>query len=314
MAQITSIINWKGGVGKTTFTHHIGTGLTHLNWSENFIPKILLIDLDPQCNLSISCLHEDTFEDLIFKQKIPTIKDVLTMFFMEDSPAIKPTDYILKNCIRKNMDHDNILYYENIDLITSHPDLIFTDMDISQLSRPSYQDSLLTRDIYKFKFLDNFLSLIKTDYDFIFIDCPPNLNFITQNALYSSDFYLIPTILDKLSTYGILSITNKINGLNTTFSQIDTSYSSTELLGIVANDVIEYNGAPKASQSNRLVYLRNIYKDKVFEDYLTHGDGISTSSINSFPVYSLNTPNAVKQASSLLQITLLIAEKLLTNE
>ena len=312
MAKIISTINWKGGVGKTTLTHHVGTGFTHLNWEGASPPRILFIDLDPQSNLSISCLHEDNFEELIFDKLSPikTIKDVFCDFFMTDTPAINPYDYILKSSVRKNLVNNEIKFYPTVDLIPSHPDLIYTDMDISQLSRPSYQDSLLTRDIYKFKFLDNFLNLIKSDYDFILIDCPPNLNFITQNAIYASDHYMIPTTLDKLSTYGILSITNKINQLNHTFKQIDSSYHTTNLLGIIANNVIERSGEPKSSQYNRLVTLRASFPSKIFSTYITTGDGISSTSINSFPVYSSITSNAQKQSAALLDITSHIIELL----
>ena len=63
--KVISIINWKGGVGKTTLTHHLGTGFAHLSEDERLqylgkkdLPKVLLIDNDAQCSLSVSCLGE----------------------------------------------------------------------------------------------------------------------------------------------------------------------------------------------------------------------------------------------------------------
>jgi chromosome partitioning protein len=49
------------------------------------------------------------------------------------------------------------------------------------------------------------------DYDYVLIDCPPNLGFITRNGIEISDYYLIPTISDTLSTYGIPQIIRTIN-------------------------------------------------------------------------------------------------------
>lgn len=50
-------------------------------------------------------------------------------------------------------------------------------------------------------------------YDYVLIDCPPNLGFITQNGLEVSDHYLIPTIPDRLSTYGIGQIAARVGEL-----------------------------------------------------------------------------------------------------
>ncbi|MBO0721627.1 MAG: AAA family ATPase [Blastocatellia bacterium] len=53
------------------------------------------------------------------------------------------------------------------------------------------------------------------EYDYVLIDCPPNLGYITQNGIEISDYYLIPTVPDRLSTYGIPQIIKKINELST---------------------------------------------------------------------------------------------------
>ncbi|MDD1505936.1 AAA family ATPase, partial [Lysinibacillus sp. CNPSo 3705] len=201
-------------------------------------------------------------------------------------------------------DRYSIINYKNIDLIASHQDLIYTDMDIASFSRPNYQNNLLNKESYKFKFLKNIIeNLIESHkYDYVIIDCPPNLNFITQNALYASDYYIIPTILDKLSTYGILSITNKVKELNKIFSALDDDYTKTELLGIIANNVVERKGEPKYSQSNRLTTLKGTFGNEVFENYLTYGDGIATSSASGFPVYGVKSENANKQSDLMLDI------------
>ncbi|ARU61216.1 hypothetical protein CBW65_09390 [Tumebacillus avium] len=72
-AIITSIINWKGGVGKTTLAHHLGTGLTYRR------KRTLLVDLDPQCNLSY--LSVGAANHLIMtRQGTPAIHTVLKAF------------------------------------------------------------------------------------------------------------------------------------------------------------------------------------------------------------------------------------------
>ena len=59
--------------------------------------------------------------------------------------------------------------------------------------------------------LQNYIGPFFEKYDYVLIDCPPNLGFITQNGLEVSDFYLIPTIPDRMSTFGIPQIAGKID-------------------------------------------------------------------------------------------------------
>ncbi|HFG8385265.1 TPA: ParA family protein [Salmonella enterica subsp. enterica serovar 1,4,[5],12:b:-] len=65
MAKIISMINWKGGVGKSTLTLHLGLGLMLQNEDR---PKVLLIDLDPQCNLSYLALGVTKYVDYVYKK------------------------------------------------------------------------------------------------------------------------------------------------------------------------------------------------------------------------------------------------------
>jgi len=308
-AKIISIINWKGGVGKTTLTHHLATGLETLSDEDlqRFCPrvrppKVLLIDADAQCNLTISCLTSGRFEHLAYHptKPISTLKDLFETFLTTDAPSVSINRYILRNSVQSKSG----VFSEHIDLIPAHPDLIYTDMNIAVYSRPNFRDNLTSSEIYKFQILSRILEQVKYDYDFIFIDCPPNLNYITQNALYASDYYLIPTIPDTLSTYGILSIVNKVEDLNQTFRLSNEEFQPTTCLGIIPNQITEYRGKPKDTQSNILNALRNTFPRKVFQHYLTNGDGISRASSLGYPVYALESsnPNAQKQARMLRDI------------
>lgn len=309
--KVISIINWKGGVGKTTLTHNLAAALQEERINKE-LPRVLLIDLDPQCNLSISCLEANEFERIVFKNddKIYTIIDIFKEFLKNDNPSIDLKNYILNKEVRYTPGY----IYNYIDLITSHPNLIYTDMYIANFDRDDkveYNETSLVinkkakiSNEYKFTIIKRMIDMVKDDYDFVLIDCPPNLNFITQNALFASDYYIIPTILDRLSSYGILSIKNAVESLNESFEKFDCEYIPTELLGVVANNVREYGEQPKQSQYNILSELKSSIGDKMFEAYITNGDGIARTSALAYPIFYLEKEhkNAAKQSTQIISI------------
>lgn len=306
--KVISVINWKGGVGKTTLTYHLGTGLQRLNKAEREkylgkadYPRVLLVDNDAQCSLSVSCLGDKHFEDLVYKHGHPTVMQLYNHYLVhEEDYGFTVKDCLVKQSVRAKENQ----VFSGIDLLPAHQSLIYTDMDIAVYEKANHRSSLLGSKVYKFQMLKHMLDSVKDDYDYIFIDCPPNLNFITLNAIYASDYYLIPTLLDKLSTYGISSITNKIDELHRDFYLSDPFYEAAELIGIVANCVTERNQAPKQTELNTLQNLQMEFADLVFTNYLTRGDGIPKAFEQGFPVYALadSKGNAGKQSELLLKI------------
>lgn len=314
--KVISVINWKGGVGKTTLTHHLGTGFFHLSDAERKkylgteeVPRVLLIDNDAQCSLSVSSLGEIKYEDLIFTKKMGTIADLYLPFLQDANADMKVESYILKWSVNR----DATGTYPQIDLFPAHQDLIYTDMDIAVYQPAGYKANMaMDPMMYKCQVLSRILDQVRDNYDFIFIDCPPNLNYITQNALYISDYYLIPTKLDLLSIYGISSIFNKVDELNNMFTGRMANYKPVELIGIVANQVTEYKQEPKSSQGNIMKRLYDSYGDMVFQNYVTDGDGISGASQLGFPVYAVNKSNANgrKQADAMQAVLCEMLERI----
>ncbi|MDD2300163.1 MAG: ParA family protein [Fermentimonas sp.] len=307
--KVISVINWKGGVGKTTLTHHLGTGFFHLSDAERVkylgtkeVPRVLLIDNDAQCSLSVSCLGEMKYEDLIFSKKMGTIADLYLPFLQDAKAYMNVESYILKWSVNR----DATGTYPQVDLFPAHQDLIYTDMDIAVYQPAGYKANMAMDPMTsKCQVLNNILAQVKDNYDFIFIDCPPNLNYITQNALYISDYYLIPTKLDFLSTYGISSIFNKVDEINNMFTGRMANYKPVELIGIVANQVIEYGQEPKSTQGNILKRLYDSYGDMVFQNYVNDGDGISGASQLGYPVYAVKKSGTkARQQSDAMQAVL----------
>ena len=126
--------------------------------------KVLLIDLDSQASLTISL----GIEPLDVENNIIDVLDK------------KKSD--VRKCI--------LNVKENLDVITSTIDLASIEMEM--MSRASRE-----------KILDRELEPIKEEYDYILIDCPPQLSILTVNALSCADGVIIPTKTDYLSYRGI---------------------------------------------------------------------------------------------------------------
>jgi chromosome partitioning protein len=174
-AHVVSFINMKGGVGKTTCAVNIAAYL-----AKEHQKRVLLVDLDPQTNASLSVMSEKRWSK--WQEDNGTMADVL-----EAESKRKGADSIkLKDCII----HDVLEEIPGLDLIPSHLKLTFLDLDLA--ARPG-RERIFTRKLEK----------VKEDYDVVICDCAPNLMTGTQNALYASDSFFIPMQPDFLSSIGL---------------------------------------------------------------------------------------------------------------
>jgi chromosome partitioning protein len=257
VATIVSLINLKGGVGKTTTTVQLAEALACPDLGHR--KKVLVIDLDPQTNATVALIDEITWK------KVNEAKNTLFHLFedwLENSGKFSLGDAILKNVSN--------LRLQRLDLLASSIDLVKIDENIwhrifSQPHKKSVresksfigrlagtlriwgllknvEDELLPRrhrpvNPHEFpSILRDQLLPILGQYDFVLIDCPPNLGPITCNALEASDFYLIPVIPDILSTYGIPQI------IKTVFQKKKERGLSIRCLGVLITKYLSNSG------------------------------------------------------------------------
>jgi len=169
--KIISIINQKGGVGKTTTVINLASALTQQG------KKILVIDLDPQGNattgLGLSNLErsDETIYGILNGTK-------------SISKAIKKTNF------------------DNLDVITSNVDLSGLEVETAGDSDRAF--------ILKIK-LSAFLNNSEGSYDYILIDCPPSLSLLTVMALVCSNSLLVPLQTEFFALEGLTQLMKTID-------------------------------------------------------------------------------------------------------
>jgi chromosome partitioning protein len=171
MGKIISMVNQKGGVGKTTTSINLSACLGY------FGKKALLIDLDPQGNASTGVgINKGDAEVSIY--------DVI----MDRVP-------IEKTIIKTK--------YKNLDIIPATINLAGADIEL--LNKGTREPSFV-----KTAQLKNHIISIKDSYDYIIIDCPPSLGLLTTNALTASDSVIIPVQCEFFALEGIMQLLNTI--------------------------------------------------------------------------------------------------------
>jgi chromosome partitioning protein len=196
MGKVVSLINMKGGVGKTTLSLGLADYLSEIGKS------ILLIDADPQFNSTqamLDCYKTEGYEDALESEKnfyseevLKPIKTIYRLFMPQTDMRVAYSSPEAKDII--------INLKQNLDILCGDLNLVLANKS---------SDYAFAKRIRNF-IEDNHL---RENYDYIIIDCPPTLTIYTDSALMASDYYLIPNRIDRYSIVGIDSLQKAVTNL-----------------------------------------------------------------------------------------------------
>ncbi|MFC2970521.1 plasmid partitioning protein RepA [Acidimangrovimonas pyrenivorans] len=180
--QVITVINFKGGSGKTTTAGHLAQKMALDGY------KVLAVDLDPQASLSALHGFQPEFDLL----------DGGTLY-----DAIRYDDPVpLRDVIQKT-------YFTNLDIIPGNLDLMEFEHDTPRALAQRDGNLFFTR-------VGDALATVEGDYDVVVIDCPPQLGFLTMSALSAATAVLVtvhPQMLDVMSMCQFLLMTSNLLGV-----------------------------------------------------------------------------------------------------
>jgi chromosome partitioning protein len=253
MATVVSLINMKGGVGKTTIAMQLAfaAGAKRL--------RVLAVDLDPQSNLSQAALGARQYVDLLKNDK-PTVIQVFEGYLpptaVTGGPTqVDPTSIILKEPTRA---------FGRVDLIPSRLQLCRT----------------LRNPIGKERKLEEFLVKVQQDYDLILIDCAPTDSILTDAAYFASRYILVPVKPEFLAAIGLPLLADSLKAFKTANAD-----HCLEICGIVFNHSSTYSSGPEARTAIQdVTNLAEQEKWHVFERHVQYSRSYAKSAREGKPI------------------------------
>jgi chromosome partitioning protein len=256
MPTTVSLINMKGGVGKTTLAFNLSW---YCAWQANL--RVLAVDLDPQANLSQYFMGAKKYLAYLNKDK-GTIVDIFEQF-----SARKP-----KKNSHNSLLSDNVIYELHewkdgslLHLVPSRLELAWT------LKNPTEKAQLLPQ----------FLEEVSDNYDLIIIDCAPTESILTTAAYHSSRYIFVPVKPEFLAAIGLPLLTRSLEEF-----RLMNKKHKIEMAGIIFNDKRRSNTPPEQIKScDDINILAQEFNWTVFQNEAYHSDSYPTGSRDSTPIF-----------------------------
>ena len=285
VAKRVSVINFKGGVGKTTLAFHLGTGLARYHQR-----KVLLIDMDHQSSLSIVCLGAKNWLEAVHNNR--TVASVFEPFVGQRNQL--PSEEIISTSpMVQKLGRWQGRHYRTMDIVASS--LQLDDIEIELTA--SHHGNAIHSEWNKRTLLCGWLeeSGLDSQYDYVIFDCPPATKVVSQNAIAASHGYVIPVVPEAVMERGAphlhqmvkSGIDDRLNALAAMGENRSMHVPNTELIGLVITRIQTSSGYSGYTNdhSQHLSSLQKLWKEKLVTPYVLQGTGVSQALAEGVPVY-----------------------------
>ncbi len=263
---VASVINLKGGVGKTTVVallarHAARKGL-----------KVLAVDLDPQANLSQALMDEDDYKDFM-GNKEPSIVELFNGYRPPSPTQSAPAPL---GQVSREVGHGG-----NLSLIPSRFD--FSDKLISSVRAVQYDERVLAKYI-----ADNAI-----EKDIVLIDCAPTESRFTRTAYHASRYVLVPVRTEFFSTIGFPLLKESLEKF-----RLDNLAHVIDVCGVLINNTRRSGSRPGPHHKAALADIRAEAKNnkwRIMRNQMWHSDGYPKLMKEAYPTHTGNAPGEFRE-------------------
>jgi cellulose biosynthesis protein BcsQ len=214
MGYVVSVVNMKGGVGKTTITVNLAACL-----ARDYHKRVLIVDLDTQVNATLSVMSPLEFAQL--KQERRTLKTLVNQTINAELG-----DYLTA----QEVVYKGVCGVEGLDILAGDVEL-YDDYMLSELinakARSKQQSYEKTWNRVENHLMRMIIKSVMRHYDLVLIDFPPGDNIITRSALLASHHYMIPVKAEPLSVVGVGLLESRLKQMR------ESDRAQAKLIGIV---------------------------------------------------------------------------------
>jgi len=289
MPRIVSVINYKGGVGKTTLTANIGAELGNRG------RRVLLMDLDPQASLTF-CFYTATQWETELQEGRTVLQWIAPLLGGDELPSL--SEFVLTPPKVNDAIKDS---GGRVDLVASHLGLIDVDQDLAAELGGSRAQIRSPNFLRVHRMISNALaSEAFADYDVVLIDCPPNFGMMTRAGIVASDWILVPARPDYLSTLGISYLRGRLSELVDDYNRAIALNAapvpaiSPEILGVVVT-MLQYAGSQPINAHQASVRGLTELEIRIFEQRIRLSNTAFGGTEDSLPVVLAPAGNAAVQ-------------------
>jgi chromosome partitioning protein len=314
MAIKVSVINFKGGVGKSTLSFHLAT---HLAGSG---ARVLVVDVDHQSSLSIVMMGGGLWESASTSRK--TCNTIFESF-CNRKVSLPGEEIIQKNVLHARTPRHDL--YPTLDLVPAQFELDDTEIEMASTT----MGSAMLSEWHKRTLMAEWLDKVDADnsYDYIVFDCPPATKLVSQNALAASDYFVIPVIPDAMSSRGVTHfrslVSHKIDkkleflrsGASVADKDVPSAYKSSTKMAAIVPFMAKTAGNAASGLTNihteQLAALRRQWGNDMIRPVVRHMTGVAEAIDAGWPVWTAyETPNIAKVIKMMRETCQAITERL----
>lgn len=284
MAKRVSIINFKGGVGKTTLAFELAAGLVRYHNPA----RVLVVDMDHQSSLSIVCLGPQAWNATVNANR--TVNEIFKPF-VGQSPHIPGNEIISSTQLDPR-------HYSNLMIVPASLQLDDIEIELTASHHGNAIHSEWNKRTLVCRWLEE--SGVDDEFDYIIFDCPPATKIVSQNAIAASHGYIIPVIPEAVMERGAPHLFNMVrSGIDTRLKALASMGTpramhvpDTKLAGVAITRIQTHGPAASGytdDHTQHLASLQRYWQGNLVRPYIEAGTGVSQTLAEGVPVYDRAT-------------------------